>query len=205
MGSRLPHRSHVLSHSHGCRGGAPANAVVIEWCEAPNGNATSLPARSPLGPGANDYCYSLVPMPPRRRVWRFQAETDAASAPRSCCSKLDRISARRRRKGALRAAGSWRRGRLSAPRPRGSEGRVWPPSCHNLPWPPAGTVSPRQHRAPCPRSALPSCPWRGARPSCFSKCFGITRCKQSRTRGSVQEHWHGGTHPVQQPPEWSLC
>lgn len=123
-GEALPHCSRSLSHSHGRCGSssAAAGAVVIEQGEAPNGNATSLPARSPLGPGPNDYCYSLVPMPPRRRVWRFQAETDAASVPRSCCSKLDHISVRRRRKGALRAAGSWRRSRLSAPLPHQSKG-----------------------------------------------------------------------------------
>lgn len=59
-GELLPHRSHIFSHSQGCRGGnsVPANAVVIEQCEAPNGNATSLPAWSSLTPGANDYCYS---------------------------------------------------------------------------------------------------------------------------------------------------
>ena len=114
----------------------------------PNGNATSLPARSPLGPGANDYCYSLVPMPPRRRVWRFQAETDAASAPRSCCSKLDCISVRRRRKGDLRATGSWRRGRLvGTPTARAQGASV----AAELPQPALasdGTVSPHWHRVP---------------------------------------------------------
>lgn len=154
-GEPLPHHRHVFSHSHGCGGSsaAPANAVVMEQREAPNGNATSLPARSPLGPGTNDYCYSLVPMPPHRCVWRFQAETDAVSAPRSCCSKLDHISVRRRRKGALRAAGSWRRDRLSAPLLHGSEGQAWPLSCPNMPrpppWhhvPPIGTMLPAQGR-----------------------------------------------------------
>lgn len=97
----VPRSIRVLSRSHGCRcrGAAAANAVVIEQHEAPNGNATSLPARSPLGPSANDYCCSLVPMPLRRRVWRLQAKTDAACAARRFCSKLEHISGRRRRQG----------------------------------------------------------------------------------------------------------
>lgn len=43
---------------------ASANAMVMEWCGAPNRNATSLLVRTPLGSSANNYCSSLVPMSP---------------------------------------------------------------------------------------------------------------------------------------------
>lgn len=45
--SHCPITANILFHSQGCSSVVPANAIVIEWYEAPNGNATSLPAQSP--------------------------------------------------------------------------------------------------------------------------------------------------------------